>query len=486
MRNPNATLAAAVAAVAAGLALAAGPAAAAAPEAVAAATAAAPELPADPLLRSLVRESLERRPELLQAQAAVRAERERVPQAGALPDPTLTVGIQNDGFQGIQVGKMETSYYQAMITQPLPWPGKRGLRTEVASRGAELAQAQADRARLTVEADVRRAYLELLLVRDQLALLGRQEALWEQSEGVARVRYEAGAGAQSDLLRAQLERTRLRQQRLQLEAAERTRLQALNRLRGHDPGEPIATVVKLADLADPAVPSLAAAMADAEARSPELAEARLSVEQADARVALANRERYPDLAVSAGVMPRGSLDPMWTLSLSVGLPIWSERKQARAVAESEARRDAEGQGAEAVRQVLRLRTEERLALMGAANETNRLYRGGLLVQSEGTAESTTSQYRVGRVPFAAVLEALNGFVSDSATALESAAQAQRLAIAQWELSLDEPAGGAVAMGGGSVPGARSMGGGGAKGGMGGAAAAAAAEPAAPAAGGGGM
>ena len=424
----------------------------------------ASSLPADPLLRSLIRESLGRRPELLQAQATVRAERERVPQAGALPDPSLTLGIQNDGFRGIQVGKMETSYYQAMITQPLPWPGKRGLRTEVASRQAGLAEARADRARLTVEADVRRAYLELLLVRDQLELLARQEALWEQSEGLARARYEVGSGPQSDLLRAQLQRTRLRQQRLQLEAAERTRLQALNRLRGRDPGEPIPTTVRLADLAEPAVPSLAGAMADAEARSPELAEARISVEQAETRVALANRERYPDLAVSAGVMPRGAFEPMWTLSLSVGLPVWSGRKQSRAVAESEARRDADGQGAEAVRQVLRLRTEERLALLDAAEGTNRLYRGGLLVQSEGAAESTLSQYRVGRVPFASVLEALDGLVADRAAYLESQAQAQRLAIAQWELSLDEPAGGAPAMGaGGGVPGAGAMGGGAAKG-----------------------
>ncbi len=438
-----------------------------------------PSLPADPLLQSLIREALEKRPEFHQAQATLRAENERVPQAGALPDPTLTLGIQNDGFQGLQVGKMETSYYQAMVTQPFFWPGKRDLRTDVASRQVKLAEAQLARIALTVEADIRRAYVDLLLARDQLSLLSKQEALWEQSEGLAKARYQVGAGPQSDLLRSQLERTRLRQQRLGLEAAERTRVQALNRLRGHALEDQIETALHLADLGEPRLPALEDALADAEARSPELSQARLSVEQAEKRVELANRERYPDMALSAGVMPRGSLDPMWTLSFSVGLPVWSGRKQGRAVAESEARRDAEGQGAETIRQILRLRTEERLALLDATLKTNQLYSGGLLVQSEGTTESTMGQYRVGRVTFASVLEVLNGYVADRASFLESMAQAQRIAIAQWELSLDPPPGATASMSAGAVPGAGTMGGGPAKLGLGGGAGGA--EPAAPSA-----
>ena len=47
----------------------------------------------------------------------MRAERERVPQAGALPDPVLSLGIQNDGFSEIMIGKMETSFYQVMLSQ---------------------------------------------------------------------------------------------------------------------------------------------------------------------------------------------------------------------------------------------------------------------------------------------------------------------------------------------------------------------------------
>ncbi|MEK7703955.1 MAG: hypothetical protein AAB426_03265, partial [Myxococcota bacterium] len=79
-----------------------------------------PVLTEDPLLASLVKEALDKRPELAQAKAPVRAELERVPQMSALPDPALSLGIQNDGFRSIQIGSMQTSYLSVMVSQTLP------------------------------------------------------------------------------------------------------------------------------------------------------------------------------------------------------------------------------------------------------------------------------------------------------------------------------------------------------------------------------
>ena len=100
-----------------------------------------PAGPDDPLLTSLIQEALAGNPDLAQAKVLVDADRERIPQAQALPDPTLSLGIQNDSFNKIEVGQMETSFYQVMVTQPLPWPGKRALRGEVAKLGAQATEA---------------------------------------------------------------------------------------------------------------------------------------------------------------------------------------------------------------------------------------------------------------------------------------------------------------------------------------------------------
>jgi outer membrane protein TolC len=441
-------------------------------------------LPTDPTLARLVDESVAARPELRQAEATVRAERERVPQAGALPDPVLSLGIQNDGFRELQIGKMETSYWQVMLSQGLPWPGKRGLRSEVARAAADEAGAAVARVRLTTEADVRRAYTDLLLSRDRLALLKQLEDIWQSSAGIARARYESGEGAQSDVLRAQLELNRLRQRRWSLEAQERNARQTLNRLRGRALDEAIATDVSLRQAVLPALPAEGDAVADALARSPELAQARLATRRAERSVALARRERWPDLSVQAGVMPRGSLEPMWLAGISIGLPIWSGRKQGRAVAESAAREEASQRGADAVEQTLRLRVAERRAAYGALVDTARLYREGLLVQSRATSQSTLAQYRVGKVTFASVLEANAGYIADEESFLSTVADAQRIAIAAAEVSLDPVgAAGGGGLGGGAMPGAGASG---AATGGASAAAGGGARPAAPAASGGGM
>jgi len=128
----------------------------------------------DRALVELIEEATAASPEVAQARAQVEVERARVPQAGALPDPTLTLGIQNDGFKRIEVGTMETSFFNVMLTQPLFWPGKRGVREQVATFEVKRAEARLSRAMLDVEGRVRRAWVGLLLVRGQIELLAEE------------------------------------------------------------------------------------------------------------------------------------------------------------------------------------------------------------------------------------------------------------------------------------------------------------------------
>ncbi len=414
-------------------------------------------LPTDQVLANLISETLSVRPELASTRAAASAERERVQQAGALSDPMIQVGIQNDGFSRIQVGKMETSFVTIMGTQAFPWPGKRDLRTDIASFGARQADAVVERVRLSTEADVRRTYLDLLLARDKVSLLDQLESIWQKSSDIARVRYETGEGAQSDVLRSQLELNRIKQRRWFLLAEEYTSLQTLNRFRAHPLDEPINTSTTLSSFGKPELGDGEAVLRESLARSPEISAAHLGVSQAEKSVALARKGYYPDVAVIAGIMPRGGQFPtMWQAGLAFSVPLYAERKQSRAVAEIEARVLSGQKNIEAAEQVLRLRIRERRTAFAALLDTIRLYDEGLLVQSKATAETTLSQYRVGRVPFAAVLEANIGYINDQDGYLQALAEAHRLAIASAEISMDpvvlSPGGGG--MGNATLSGAR--------------------------------
>ena len=58
------------------------------------------------------------------------------------------------------------------------------------------------------------------------------------------------------------------------------------------------------------------------------------------------------------------------------------------------------------------------------------------MQSRATADSTLAQYRVGKVTFASVLEANAGYINDEESFLAAVADAQRIAIAAAEVSLE--------------------------------------------------
>ncbi len=389
----------------------------------------------DPVLAGLIQEAIQRNPDLAEARSLVAASRERIPQAKALPDPSLSLGLQNDGFHGLQVGKMPTSYYQIVVTQPLPWPGKRDAREKVAALGVRVQDAALARTRLTLLADLERAYVGLVLVREQLGLLDQQAAYLQQAEGSARVRYQVGKASQTDLLRAQLEQTRLQQTRLDLQAQEASLLASLNRIRVEPSTTPLATPATLETLPPPPLATEQAWMQRAEAGSPDLAYARRTLAQSEQSLDLAKLDVRPDFAVSAGLMPRGGLDPMWQVSVSIGLPIYAHQKQQRAVAEQTWRKQASGQAIQSVKTLLRQRIRERLAALGAAEASARIYREGLLVQSEATFQSAMAQYEAGKIPFLSVLEALNGWVSDRSSYLSvlAQAQAQQIALRSYDL-----------------------------------------------------
>ncbi|GEM_PF-657392 len=402
---------------------------------------------AEPVLAQLIEQALLARPEIASARAAVQAERERISQAGAWPDPMLQIGMQNDGFTGIEVGRMPTSFYSLMASQTIPWPGKLGLRQDIVDSTAKQSQYAVQRARLSTEAEVRRGYLGLLLARDRLAILERLERVWERSLNAARARYEAGQGVLAEVLRSRLELQRLAQKRVALQVQERLQLQQLNRLRAHPLHEPIPTTRHVRDLPRLAPDHAVLSLETARALCPELAIARLRVVQAGKTTQLAKRNYYPDLTVSAGIMYRGTvLPPMWLVTVAAPVPIFSGSKQSRAVAENVARAEVNRFDADEIEQVLRLRVEERQASIAALEEADRLFRAGLLEQSAMTIDNTLAQYVVGKVPLASVLEANAGYLADEESYLQLLADAQLVRIAAREVSLEPtPTTGGTAM-----------------------------------------
>jgi outer membrane protein TolC len=396
-----------------------------------AATALAAQQP-DAELAALVREALERSPELKAAEQALAAARNRPAQAQALPNPALGLSYTNDGWP-LSLGKSEMSTLALTWSQELPYPGKRSLRAEQASLEACAVEQQLARARLTVAASVKRAYFALLLARQQLELLREQEAAWAQIEEVARARDSVGQGAQQDVLRVQVEVIRLEQLRIELETERGIRLAELNRLTARAAETPLETAARLE--LQPVPGGLESWLAQLTPVSPELKAAQLAVERDRVSVALAHKDFKPDFGVQAAYMSRRELDPMWQAGVTVSLPLRRKREGA-ALAEAEARLAESERRVEAVRLQLRFRTEERLAQIRAAERIAALYEKGVVPQGQMSVQAAVASYQAGRVPFISVLEALATLYGDRTTELRSLAELAGARASLEEASLD--------------------------------------------------
>ena len=199
---------------------------------------------------------------------------------------------------------------------------------------------------------------------------------------------------------------------------------------------------------------LAALQAQAEAALPELRAGAAGVERERLAIELARRDFKPDLAVQAGYMNRGGLDPMWQAGVGVTLPLYRGRRHA-AVAEAEAGRRAAAFQVEAVRAQIRFRTREREAQLRAAERMATVYADGLLPQARLSYEASIASYQAGKVPFLTVLEALSTLYRDRIDHLRVLAAHERIQASIAEASLEAtsemPSGGAAGMG--SVAGA---------------------------------
>jgi outer membrane protein TolC len=261
--------------------------------------------------------------------------------------------------------------------------------------------------------------------------VGEQQRLWGEVEESARGRYSVGLDTQHDVLRAQIEKTRIEEARIEQETEAALRTAELNRLLGRAPDAEIRTGGPL--LLRPLARSAADLEAEGEQLSPELKAAAAMVESSERTAAAAGRERRPALSVSAGYMNRGGLDPMWQAGVGVSLP--RSKRTAAVAAEAAAEARAADALREATRLELRRRAHERLTRAVALERTIALYRDGLVPQGRAALQAALASYQAGKLPFMAVLAALTQLHTDRAATLRLIASHERLKaeIDEWGL-----------------------------------------------------
>lgn len=176
--------------------------------------------PADAVqLEVLLREALERNPEVQAARRTVEAKRARIPQVRAWPDPTVSLSYAGNLLPPFTVMNGDpSSARQFMAEQEIPYPGKTRLRGEIATREADAEALTYEATWRRIAAEVKQAYFDLYFADQSLSTLRQDRELLQRFAKVAEIRYSVGKAAQQDVLRAQVELSRLTERETVLEA----------------------------------------------------------------------------------------------------------------------------------------------------------------------------------------------------------------------------------------------------------------------------
>lgn len=391
--------------------------------------------PDDPVLQTLIDEALARHPGIQAVHSTIAAAGTRAEQARAYPNPMVSTTFTNDGWVP-SLGSMPMTTLGFMVSQELPYSGKRDLRASLATAEARQLEPSMTRVRLSIEASVKRAYYALLLARELQTLIDEQRIVWRQVESVVRTRYAIGQGAQPDVLRAQTELARVEQRAIEQATEVRVRLAELNQLRARPLDTPIVTTLRLSLRALEG--SAEDAVGRAVAISPELEEVRRSIDTDRAALEVARRAFKPDFTVQGGYMNRGGLDPMWVAGFGVSWPI-SKKARESAVAEAEIRAGGDGHVEEAMALQLAYRTQERFARALSAEQLIALYDRSVIVQDELTLQSAIANYQAAKVPFVSILEAVTTLYADRWARATLIADHARLRASLDEAALEQTA-----------------------------------------------
>src|ERR1022692_4921214 len=162
-------------------------------------------------LSGVLEEARRGNPDILAARRAWQAAAQVPTQVSTMPDPMVTVQHLSVGsprpFAGYS--NSDFAYIGLGISQDLPYPGKLRLKGESAREDVAIARDKLDAVTRSVIEQAKEAYFQIAAIQETLAVLDRDSRLLEQIESIADARYRVGQGIQQDILKAQLERTKL-------------------------------------------------------------------------------------------------------------------------------------------------------------------------------------------------------------------------------------------------------------------------------------
>ncbi|MAT38725.1 MAG: hypothetical protein CL946_03895 [Ectothiorhodospiraceae bacterium] len=337
---------------------------------------------------------------LAAARMQVEEARGRLKQAGLYPNPDLESSF---GFDTIFANDGERNF-TAGINQPIPLSGRIGAQKEVANVNVNLTLSDiANSERLLVQ-NVRRTFIELLAIEEQLNLQETLTNLNSELRKGIEAGIKEGLASQQDLNAVAIALQQTRQEKVVLTALGKSKIYQINNLMGKPPGFKFTPLGKLdyeslKDLNDYSVGT-------AFSQRPDLRFAGLDIERAKADLKLAKALRYDD--ITAGVFYENDRlvfdssggqitdnDQLIGFKLTIPIPIF-DRKQGL-IAEARSRENRAEENFRALKLTISQEVSDALNRVTTLSELLGTYQTGILRTAEDNVKLVEDGFKQIRV-----------------------------------------------------------------------------------------
>jgi len=349
-------------------------------------------------LTVLIEEAKRNDPAIRVAESAARAATFGASQMSALPDPQFTLQQFSVGSPRPFAGytNSDFAYIGLGVSQQFPYPGKLKLRGAVADRDADTAKAHVE----VVEQDeiemLKTTYAHLAYLQRTLGILQQNAVLLQQIEQQASDHYSTGQGNQRDVLKAQLEQTKVLHEismHHQLVGEDQAVLKRILR-RSQDSADIVPEVLSATFLRYTASELLD----KVRERNPNLHEDVAMVQRNQAAVELAQKDFRPDFEVSYMYENTDrKFRDYYMLSLSVNFPRRKLRRAALAQAQVNVERGQQEEDSQL--QAVLAEVQKQYVAIKASEEQLLIYRDGLIPQAQATIQAGLLAYQSNRTDF---------------------------------------------------------------------------------------
>ena len=358
-------------------------------------------------LTRLIGRAIAENPQLQSAHTQIDVYGSKISQAGSLPDPVLGVNLLNLPLNTFRFNQEPMTGKQVTLMQAIPFPGKLTLKSEIASGQQNIAEAQYQELKNQLIKEVKKTYFELFYVDRALQTVNENQSVLKNFVTIAETKYSVGKGLQQDVLRAQLELSRLIDNEITLRQKRKVVVAHLNTLVNQPPdrslGEPVLPPIANIDTVSNRL------LAIANEKRPLLNSWKLMETQADKKVDLAQKGRLPDIKIGIAYTQRdvlsngsGGIDFLSGL-FSVNIPIYYKRKQKKNIEEMKYSRKMVTQRYDQVRNTVANNIVRNLALLNKSKKLMDLYKTGIIPQSKQSLQSALSGYQNDKVDFLTLL-----------------------------------------------------------------------------------